>query len=614
MLRDIASSGSLLVASLLIAGVTSSSAAQSCHLWYNDSGASADMLVNSVMIDATAPGTYYETHGWNFGSDSLGAGYAGIQDTGTSHNFIVSIWDFSPSLQLNDAAWIPPGGTYGRRFGGEGTGFQIINPGRVGDVWQLGVWSTIVTRSMRSGTGSIVAAWSLNHGSGLWTLQGVHRTPAVLEFKNSAIAFLENYSGRVVNEHRRMFTRDGGKRTTTGIWQPFTKGWYDGPNPFGNGGKVGSAFFMEMGSSVVSETPAGSSTAFTVSSVAVPNWAAGRVVSVRSAPDPSTGSMIVEWRVDETLAPPVGYEVELSVDPSFPAGSTIRRFATEPWTRSAIFSASTLPSSRVFGRLRIVDILDRTSDWFPFEAVPVSAQQGFDWASAMTWTSVTNGWGPPERDRSIGETGASDGRTLTLNGATYARGIGCHATSRITIALNQRYDWFLSDVGVDDEIGGTSGSIVFRVYVDGGLRYDSGLINGSTSVQSVMVDVMGGSSMLLEVTDGGDGRSQDHADWAGARLIRLGTACEASAGADCDSNGVLDACQIGRISTDADLDGRPDSCQHALGDLDLSHVVDGGDVAIALLEFGLPGPSDLDGSGLTDFGDIALLLLNFGPA
>ena len=51
------------------------------------------------------------------------------------------------------------------------------------------------------------------------------------------------------------------------------------------------------------------------------------------------------------------------------------------------------------------------------------------------------------------------------------------------------------------------------------------------------------------------------------------------------------------------------------GDIDGSGVVDSGDIAFALLDFGPCSgcPSDLDGSGETDFGDIALILLSTGP-
>lgn len=49
-------------------------------------------------------------------------------------------------------------------------------------------------------------------------------------------------------------------------------------------------------------------------------------------------------------------------------------------------------------------------------------------------------------------------------------------------------------------------------------------------------------------------------------------------------------------------------------DLDCNGVVDGGDIAVALLDFGpcADCPSDVDGSGVVDFGDVALIMLDFG--
>jgi hypothetical protein len=58
-----------------------------------------------------------------------------------------------------------------------------------------------------------------------------------------------------------------------------------------------------------------------------------------------------------------------------------------------------------------------------------------------------------------------------------------------------------------------------------------------------------------------------------------------------------------------------DLANACFGDIDGSGVVDNGDIAFALLDFG-PCPScssDLDGSGETDFGDVALILLSTGP-
>ena len=86
---------------------------------------------------------------------------------------------------------------------------------------------------------------------------------------------------------------------------------------------------------------------------------------------------------------------------------------------------------------------------------------------------------------------------------------------------------------------------------------------------------------------------------------------------DCDSNGTEDLFDILRgRSADADLDGRPDACEMAAGDLDLSGWIDMGDLALLLLMMGETSPpfGDLDGNNTISMGDVALLLLNFGPA
>jgi hypothetical protein len=143
--------------------------------------------------------------------------------------------------------------------------------------------------------------------------------------------------------------------------------------------------------------------------------------------------------------------------------------------------------------------------------------------SSLNWTAMTNGWGPAEKDRSNGEQGSADGRTITLNGVTYARGIGIHAASDITFALGGNYTQFLSDIGVDDEVG-NAGSVIFQVYLDGVLSYTSSTLTGSSATQQVNLNVTGKQTLRLVVTDAGNGATSDHADWANARLMSGGTA------------------------------------------------------------------------------------------
>lgn len=131
---------------------------------------------------------------------------------------------------------------------------------------------------------------------------------------------------------------------------------------------------------------------------------------------------------------------------------------------------------------------------------------------------MTNGWGPVEKNRSNGEAGATDGRTITLNGQTYAKGLGAHARSDVRYAVNGACSTFRADVGVDDEVGST-GSVVFQVWGDGTKLFDSGKMTGATATKSVDVNIAGKKELALILTDAGDGFGYDHADWADARVI-----------------------------------------------------------------------------------------------
>jgi glucose/arabinose dehydrogenase len=146
--------------------------------------------------------------------------------------------------------------------------------------------------------------------------------------------------------------------------------------------------------------------------------------------------------------------------------------------------------------------------------------QNFVYLSDLNWTSATNGWGPVERDLANGDNGAGDGSPLQLNGVTYTKGLGVHASSDITYALNGAYTRFTADVGVDDGVG-SSGSVIFQVFADGIQLYESGLMTGSTATRTLDVDLTGRQNLRLVVTGAGDGIDFDHASWADARLVAV---------------------------------------------------------------------------------------------
>ncbi len=145
--------------------------------------------------------------------------------------------------------------------------------------------------------------------------------------------------------------------------------------------------------------------------------------------------------------------------------------------------------------------------------------------SDLNWTSATSGYGPVEKDRSNGESGGNDGRVLTLNGVTYAKGLGVHAPSEVIYNLGGQYTNFSTDIGIDDEIGnGSCGTVSFDIYVDNVLVYSSGTMTPATATKSVSLNVSGKQTLKLVVTTAGDNYNCDHADWAGARLTGSGSA------------------------------------------------------------------------------------------
>ncbi|RSM93668.1 hypothetical protein DMB42_52365 [Nonomuraea sp. WAC 01424] len=136
--------------------------------------------------------------------------------------------------------------------------------------------------------------------------------------------------------------------------------------------------------------------------------------------------------------------------------------------------------------------------------------------SDLTWAGATSDFGTVRKDRSV------DGHPITLNGTVYAKGLGTHANSTITYTLNGGYSRFQSHVGVDDEIS-AGATVKFEVWGDGVKLWESpSALTATSAAQSIDVGVAGVKSLVLKVTDAGDGINSDHADWADAKLIGSG--------------------------------------------------------------------------------------------
>lgn len=114
---------------------------------------------------------------------------------------------------------------------------------------------------------------------------------------------------------------------------------------------------------------------------------------------------------------------------------------------------------------------------------------------------------------------AQGGGAISLRGKTYAKGLGVHAISRLQFDLNRGYSRFIADIGVDDTAGDLA-SVEFKVYADGKLVYESGILRRSTDARTIDVEVLNARRITLEVTAADNADIQDRANWANAKVVR----------------------------------------------------------------------------------------------
>src|SRR5262249_9910706 len=124
----------------------------------------------------------------------------------------------------------------------------------------------------------------------------------------------------------------------------------------------------------------------------------------------------------------------------------------------------------------------------------------------------------PQSGKTFNQDQSIQGQMMRLNGRLYGKGVSMGSNTRLIYQLGGQFDTFSTDLGIDDEVG-SAGSVIFRIYTDGQLAYDSGTMIGSSPTKTASVNVSGKNELWLVVDDAGDGTAFDHADWANARLV-----------------------------------------------------------------------------------------------
>ncbi|MEC3978624.1 NPCBM/NEW2 domain-containing protein [Amycolatopsis sp. H20-H5] len=149
--------------------------------------------------------------------------------------------------------------------------------------------------------------------------------------------------------------------------------------------------------------------------------------------------------------------------------------------------------------------------------IVVTPPAGTSRLSKATWVYTENGWGPVERGTSNGENGSGDGHPITIAGTRYEDGLGVHAPSKIRFYLGAGCRTLTALAGLDDEASDV-GSVKFSVVGDGKELASTDVLRRGTAAKSLQVPLNGVQVLDLVVTDGGDGNTWDHADWANPML------------------------------------------------------------------------------------------------
>ncbi len=227
------------------------------------------------------------------------------------------------------------------------------------------------------------------------------------------------------------------------------------------------------------------------------------------AAQPVTSSQInLTWT--NTANNQSGFNIFRSTD-----GTTFTQIATNV-TATSYADSNLSPSTTYYYEVTAINTAGSSTASNIANAQTLAATATPVYLSDLAWQNATVGYGAIQHDATI------NGNTITLNGVTYAKGLGTHAVSQITYNLAGQYNTFISDVGIDDEVDASGTGL-------GDLR--SGRRQRRGALQQRHHDQRQPntahrpehhrrSDLTLVATNGvPNSIDYDHADWAGAYVL-----------------------------------------------------------------------------------------------
>ncbi len=166
-------------------------------------------------------------------------------------------------------------------------------------------------------------------------------------------------------------------------------------------------------------------------------------------------------------------------------------------------------------------LLSAPSAWGA-QVLPAELEQSTRWADALFRSAGASRPRPAglmvlANHRQI-QRNERDGKPLMIGTNTYARGLYCHARSRILVRLPGPGARFAATIGIETGSGDVGGSVQFEVSAGHRNLYCSQQILRGQEGIPIDVDLAGASEFTLTVTNGGDDASGDQAAWAEAKV------------------------------------------------------------------------------------------------
>ncbi len=158
------------------------------------------------------------------------------------------------------------------------------------------------------------------------------------------------------------------------------------------------------------------------------------------------------------------------------------------------------------------DELAESDRWFAAKFMGVQQDKAFPPHLIV----LANQWGPIKQNVS------GVGRKMNIAGREFARGLNCHAISRVWVRLGSPAKLFTAAVGVDSNAEWTipaKGNVDFAILAAGKSLYHGPVMREGMAAVEISVPLGGAEDFILEITDGGKGLDCCQGNWADARVV-----------------------------------------------------------------------------------------------